>query len=467
MIPKEARIAALERSLAEKTDTLRELRHQKSTYLSQLTEANRRLAELEIKLTSALSSLQEKDTVIHMMQKSFLEPEDDPYAIMYIPPSSHYNPQPHGNHSPPPHPPPSSGPPPPLSFNSHHPPQLHLYNQPHHSHLPPPKTCYPMQDKPNTLDREIAQNRGSRGSGSYVDITPFPPPSLSSNHWPIGSATPPKSPNIPMRNSPLASPSVHQASYNGLPVKTLVNGMKPRGAPSNHSTNYTQEVPSRKNGYSIHHTPPASRYTPNPIHYHGNNISSSAPNSPGVKSSPRKPRISHPNMRLLQVPTPADYSSGVGFRQNHTHNNHLCWKSNTGPVGTRRGNYKAFPSPREVKSKTPPPDYRLVSVSGGRGGGKPDPPQVQPTKQRHKSVEDMLGCDYESGSAPQHQDTPSLELFQSLIRQSNGGSTQQSVQSPPKRAPCCCPGLEGVANDLSRGHQHSKSSPTNNQIRSP
>lgn len=443
VIPKEARIAALERSLAEKIDASRELRHQKAGYLSQLTEANRCISDLEIKLTSAQSSLQEKDSVIHMMQKSFLEPEEDPLTHALPPSSLHQLPPPLPPHHAPPHH--HSGnhyqPPPPLP--------------PHH--LPP---HFPTSETPGGPEHDTTPPHGNRGSlGSYIEVVPYPP--QQSSHWAISSSNPPRSPN-----APIASPAVRRNNYRSQsvsPIKALggcVNiSSKPRSAPA---SNYVQEggvasSTSRKNGYSA----PTSRYVPHSLHHCGN-CSSSAPNSPNVKSSPRKARISHPNMRLLQVPA-TDYSGG--FRQNQPHNN-IRWKSNTGPGGIRRANYKPLPSPRAVKSKTPPPDYRLVSVSGGRGGGKQEPPKMLPKKQRHRSVEDMLDRSAFGDGCGQHQDTPptyppsSLELFQSLVGQNGGvhntpGGLVSSLQMG---------GARGVVSDHYGVHQHSKSSPPNDKV---
>lgn len=461
VIPKEARISALERSLAEKIDTLHELRHQKAAYMSQLTEANRRITELEIKLTSVQSSLQEKDSVITMMQKSFLDPEDDPFATtthssisstaqLLPPPSSghpthHHPPQSHPNHQmhlPPPYPPTSS------------------YNHP----LPPPPHHYfPTADSSNGIDGDTTP-RDRTGSGSYIEVVSFTTPQPLPNHWSANGPQPRSpGPNIPIRTLPLGGPpAVAQPTYRSKsvsPVKALggnINGMKPKGAPGNHLTNYPQETPSRRNGYTpLHQSPPTNRYFPNSIHQQRSN-SNSAPNSPSVKSTPRKPRISHPNMRLLQVPT-SEYTAAVGYRPNHTPNN-IRRKCNTGP-GAMRRNYKPLPSPRAVKSKTPPPDYRLVTVSGSRGNNKSESPKLAPTKPRHRSVEDMLSTAHEGQG---HQrDTPlyhpdSLELFQTLIGDSsnmgrNRGELASSLQLREERS-----------GDSYGGHQHSKSSPSNN-----
>ena len=446
VIPKEARISALERSLAEKIDTLHELRHQKAAYMSQLTEANRRITELEIKLTSVQSSLQEKDSVIVMMQKSFLDPDDDPFTsassaaqLLPPPPSGHpthhhHPPQSHPNHHQM-HPPP---PYPPTSNYSHPPPQHHYF---------------PTADNSNSIDAD-ATPRNRAGSGSYVEVVPFSAPQPLPNHWSTNGPQPRSpGPTIPLRTLPLGPPAVAQPtcrSKSVSPVKALggnINGMKPKGA----HTNYPQETP-RRNGYTQHQSPPTNRYFPNSIHQQGSN-SNSAPNSPSVKSTPRKPRISHPNMRLLQLPA-SEYTAAGGYRPNHTPNN-IRRKCNTGPGGMRR-NYKPLPSPRAVKSKTPPPDYRLVTVSGSRGNNKSESPKLTPTKQRHRSVEDILSTAHEGQRETPLYHPDSLELFQTLIGDSsnmerNRGELANSLQ------------LRGEGpRDSYGGHQHSKSSPSNN-----
>lgn len=550
VIPKEARIAALERSLAEKIDTSRELRHQKASYVSQLTECNRRVADLEIKLTSTQSSLQEKESVIHMLQKSFLEPEEEgayssspshhhhkqqthapppPPVLSHQHPSQPVIPPPHHQHAPPPSStssnPPSSSLPPPPQHHGHAPYTAH---QP--LPLPPPPPIYFSASKETVLNGSPECGSATPphpNRGPYVEMLPYsspssiPPPARVMGVATAVAAPPPKSPGVvtvigtspapPTISQPApGNDSTNYRSQSVSPVKGSGGGVsggggssnhtpKPRSAPAKYSNYHHKRSTSggtgTKNGYSVHHvptgggaTPPTGRYAPSHIHRRHGPSSSSAPNSPNVvkASSPRKPRISHPNMRLLRVPSPGgEYSSsgggggapGVGFRQAHAHNN-IRWKSNTGPGATRRPNYKPLPSPREVKSKTPPPDYRLVSVSGASRGGsgncKPDPPKILPRKQRHRSVEDIL----EGSGRHCQQDTPpigqayspgSLELFQSLIGQSGGGGGKvggNRHETQPHHNPLLSSlqvmgGAGGMARDHYGLHQHSKSSPTN------
>lgn len=412
VIPKEARIAALERSLAEKIDALHDLRHQKAAYISQLTEANRQITDFEIRLSSAQSSLKEKDSVIQMMQKSFLEPEEESMSHMQ-----------------------------PLS------------------HIPPPKPVY-FKRESNSLDEDTGQpGLSSSGSGRYVEGPPDLPPSgwstggFSSSPYSMINVSPKNS--NPVRASPLASPVVHRTncrSQSASPVKALnssTNGVKPRGAPANQNyLHETSSIPQRRGVY-INYSPPTSKYLGSSAsHTHNSN---SMPNSPNVHNIPRRPRISHPNMRFLQVPGP----DHVGFRQNYSHNQR---KSNTGPGGMRRSNYTPSPSPRAMKSKTPPPDYRLVSVSGGRGS-KSESPQLVPKKQCHKSVDNILtdtkGENSSNHTPADYHHSKSLELFQSLIGESMPSSQQG-------RAQCSRDSREQL--HLSTQHRHSESSPTNRQI---
>ena len=76
VVPRDTRLAHLERSLAEKTDIMHELRQQRSMYLSQISDANQRIAELETRMASLQSTIQEKDSLIQMLQQSFLDPDD-------------------------------------------------------------------------------------------------------------------------------------------------------------------------------------------------------------------------------------------------------------------------------------------------------------------------------------------------------------------------------------------------------
>jgi hypothetical protein len=295
-------------------------------------------------------------------------------------------------------------------------------------------------------------------------VVPFSTPQQSSNQWASGPTPRSPGPNVPLRTLPLGpQAAVAQPIYRSKsvsPVKAMgcsINGMKPKGAHSSHMPNYSQESISRRNGHA-HQSPPTNRYFPNSSSIHQRNgNSNSAPNSPNIKTIPRKTRISHPNLRLLQVPA-SDYTAAGGYRPNHTPNN-IRRKCNTGPGGMRR-NYKPLPSPRAVKSKTPPPDYRLVTVSGGggRANNKSESPKLAHSKQRHHSVEDILSTD--QGRRDQQKDTPlyhpdSLELFQSLIGDSSRqtrGELERSLQEAG----------QGVESYAAGGHKHSKSSPTSN-----
>ncbi len=399
VIPKEARIAAQERSLSEKVDMLQELRHQKSVYISQLTEANRLVTELKIKYNSAQSSLKEKDSVIQMMQKSFLEPEEDPVAL--------YSPLP------PPLPPhystPSSSPYTPRN-NSHH--------------------CIASGTPSNQERRPIIlppKNTSSYSSSLMVNGTVQP--ATSSN---------PISPKLPVRTSPMPSRGNYR-SQSASPIKALGSSVKSSSASSRH--NGSRETSNRKNGYIHHAPPPIGRLSAH--HHQSGNISNSVPNSPNTRNISRKPRISHPNMRFLQVPC----TESPGYRQNHGHK---------GP-GDMKRHYKPLPSPSEVKSKTPPPDYRLVTVATGSRSDKQDPPKL-PHKLRHSSENDILSPKSGNYSHREQYDNGSLELFQSLV--TNNVPVRSRSQGHSNRGAL-------VSSDYNT-HRHTKSSPThsNNKISS-
>ncbi|KAL5475392.1 hypothetical protein EMCRGX_G025201 [Ephydatia muelleri] len=78
IIPRDNRIAQLERELAQKGDLTEELKRQKSSYIAQIQEANKALSETEVRCASLQAALAEKDSVIRMLQQSFLEPDNSP-----------------------------------------------------------------------------------------------------------------------------------------------------------------------------------------------------------------------------------------------------------------------------------------------------------------------------------------------------------------------------------------------------
>lgn len=406
VIPKNARIASLERSLAEKIDMLHEVQHQKAAYIGQLTDAKRQMSELEIRLTSAHSSLQEKDSVIQMMQTSFLEPEEDG------------------------------------------------------SSLTPPQNCPFPKGSQRSSEKLPCQ---------ITEVTPMSSSSQSST-----KSTPtnpqynitPRTPQNPVRQPSLASPvrqSSNHRSQSASPVKALgSNGLKPRGSVSGYQltngfSSGEPPAPNKRNGYTTHSLCSGGRYSSSSTtHHHSNIHSNSAPNSPNVRNTTHKPRITHSNLRVLQVPGAVE-RPGPTLWQNHAHTQR---KSNTGSGGTRKSSYQRPLSPSVVKSKTPPPDYHLVSA--GRSNSAP---KVPPKKQRHKSVDNILGAEpekslsYLQNGSSAVQDS-SYDLFCSLV-----GDTVPLNQSG---------GMSGVRSGFGGSmqvgipensnyddHQHSKSSPPN------
>ena len=395
IIPKNARIASLERSLAEKIDVLHEIQQQKISYIGQLTDSKRQMGELNIRLTSAQSSLQEKDSVIQMMQKSFLEPEDDGPSIT------------------------------------------------------PPQNC---QERPNCPDIPC----------QITELPSSPSPLQSSIQT---ASTNPKyivssTPRNAVRPSSLASALHHSSNHSGQPVSVKAlgsNGLKQSGLINGFSPR-DQPAPNRWNGHT-HTLCSGGRYSSSySCHHSSNNVlSSSAPNSPNIRNTPHKSRITRSNLRLLQLPGTTERSD-LTNRQNH-----MYVKPNAGHGGMRRSNYQHPPSPRLVKSKTPPPDYHLVS-SGRMNSSSP---KMLPKKQRHKSVDNIL--EHGSENSPFHSGKGSMQdqsyrLFRSLVgdamppSQNGGGPSERSSFLSCKQVGT----LEN--SNYQDHHQHSESSPCNNFI---
>ncbi len=360
VIPRDARIASLERSLAEKIDSLHDIQHQKVSYVSQLTEAKKKTSELEIRLVSAQSSLQEKDSVIQMMQSSFLEPDDEKGSL--TPPQNGLYPRgtPSDNHS--------------VGYQT--------------VADPPPIPSSPVKSilgKPSSSGP--FQGAGSRSPRSLSKQTTIPPHSRNDNN------TSPK-----------------HRSQSASPVKSLIcNNARhlnqqqqwPGGLPNtpNGFSSREPSAPNRRNGYTTHSLCSGGNKLLSPSSSPPSPPSSNKNVSPNFRGTPHhKPRISHPNFRLLQVPeTTADHlrqtQLSTPYRQTFGYNAQR--KAHTGPSGMRRSNYQRPPSPRVVKSKTPPPDYHLVS-----SGRKSSNPNEISMKQRHKSVDDILSSG--NGSHPQN-----------------------------------------------------------------
>ena len=401
VIPRDARIASLERSLAEKIDTLHDVQRQKAAYVTQLSDAKRQISELEIRLTSARSSLQEKDSVIQMMQSSFLEPDDEKVSL--TPPQNGAFPK--GNYR---------------------------------NHDQVPCQITEVVSQPPAVPAK--KHRASTGSSTLHETGSRSPRSLT-------------------RQPPVVSP-VHNnlaknRSQSASPVKALVNNnVRPRGTTliSNGFSSREPAAPNRRNGYTTHSLCSGNRFaTPS--------LSSTPSSTPNIRGSPHhKPRITHSNLRLLQVPgSTVDRSGQMAHKQNHAYAQR---KSNTGPSNMRRSNYQRPPSPRLVKSKTPPPDYHLVS-SGRRNSG----PKGTPTKQRHRSVDDILSGTGKShlqagnGHGPLHDS--SYDFFHSLVGDTVPLSSSRGGMRAGFTSSTQLGGISDSSMDyLDKHHQHSSSSPS-------
>lgn len=404
IIPKNARIASLERSLAEKIDLLHEVQQQKAAFISQLTDAERQISELDLKLTSAQTSLQEKDSVIQMMQKSFLEPEEEEPSTT--------------------------------------PPQNYQGSQ-KSPDIPP---CLVTEVSPSSVLLPCSTR------------SPATNPQCS-----VASSTPQNQ----ARQSSLGSPLHHLSNHTGQsssPIKSLgSNVLRPRVV----TTSFLLKEPpahNRRNG-TTHALSSGGRYSSSSPHHHSSNnvLSSAAPNSPSVRNTPHKSRITHSNLRALQVSATTERPDPI-YRQKN-----MYAKSNAG--GMRRSNYQRPPSPRLVKSKTPPPDYHLVSS----GRTKSSSPKTLAKNPRHKSVDDILQMESESSKLHLHSghsamQDKSCKQFRSLVGDSvpmsqsrGGGGGGGGVHNKFSFISSVQVGMP-ESNDCHDHHQHSKSSPSNNCI---
>ena len=302
VIPRDSRMEQLERTVSEQTVTIQELHHQRSSYISQLTDTNKKLAELETKVSSLRQTVTEKDAVIQALQHSFLDPEDlsqDEYAFMGSPILHHS----------------------PVAAKKLGPPltgaQMDIDGT---VSLPGDITSsYPIfPHSPPTRKRGIPSGAYARGHTSeslspvrrYSDkgVSVGPPRSLS----PLKRTAPP----VYMMKDPPAY------------------GSGGNGPPSPHYNKLNYPLP----------------------------VSNSAPNSPNNRTGVRRSRTSHPNMHFLQVPSsksPPPPSPWKPPFENGKSN------SGPAEMRRNHSKHPLSPSPadRTVKSKTPPPNYKLVSFS--------------------------------------------------------------------------------------------------------
>lgn len=383
VIPRDSRMEQLERTVSEQVITIQELNQQRSSYISQLTDKNKSLAELETKVYSLKLSVTEKDAVIQALQNSFLDPEDlsqDDYALMGSPIL-------------------------------------------HHSPVAAKKHSFSL-------------------TGAQVDVdgTVSLPGDITSS-YPLFPASP------PVQRRGLPNGAYARGHVTDIPVRRFSDKGVPVGPRSLSPVKRTAvAVPPV---YMMKDPPVYASGLPN-SHYKMNYplpVSNSAPNSPNNRTGSRKSRISHPNMHFLQIPSESPPPSSP--RKPVVENG----KPNTSPVDVRRNPSKPHISSNPVcrtgKSKTPPPNYKLVSFSSSSTSHQDS---LISLKQRHYSVDDVLK-DRSPSIAPKRT-KDSIELFNSLL----GDSGPPQTQSEYKQA------LQlGGARDsrgIHPGHQHSKSSPS-------
>ena len=366
VIPRDVRIASLERSLAEKIDKLHDVQRQKTDYMGQLTEAKRRLSELETRLNSARSSLQEKDSVIQVMQSSLLEPDDEKGSL--TPPHNGLYQSPSRNHvhdgyasgqSLPEVPPAPSSPVKPLAGNGYYTP-LHGAGS----------------RSPRTLARPSA--------------IPLPPSTHSHAHKQYRSQS--VSPVKPF----IVSSGCNMRPQRAMPIV------------SNRFPSREPQIQNCRNGYTTHSLCSGSRYAPPPPSTSSSSPPHQIPNPPNMShGSPQHhkppqlpPYPSNSQTRLFQIPTnlPAEVDHPVermpGYTASHASLSSLHMKATTGHDETRSScQYSALP--RVVKSKTPPPDYHLVSSSQ-----RSPNIGIESAKQRHRSVDDILASRVHENNLP-------------------------------------------------------------------
>ena len=515
VVPRDTRLAHLERSLAEKTDTVHELRQQRSLYLSQISDANQRLAEMEASIASLQSTIAGKDSLIQMLQQSFLEPDD---------------------------------------FSCVSSQDDQMSSSLHHS---------PVSAKKFSLNGHISGGGGGgggmnnpRGPGGHYDqlSLQIPPPSLPTFHHRLANGAHAHS----SRPSSLRYADSSLRGYQGemgSPVRGYVNcslpsspvkavqyesragSLSPIKKTSDRGTHkyYTLELPDDMvDGGSTYYRGPVppgtnvgggggvggsglySNHTPSATHKLSLPISNSAPNSPSLrKVSPHKPRISQPSLHHTYQPhppnggIPAATLNGSGRSSKRDQNlsdltrlgsppkykNPKGGRQSTGDTYTKRDHIRP-PSGMKGKSKTPPPNYKLdlhhrqmangdqSTRVGGEGGGGNSPQRegseqkdISPHhhhhgrlkkpghhhhhKQRHHSVDDVLngGHEMREGEAGTNLSMNSnssitLALFESLLGDSLPKGSMPTVVER---------GGAGRRRNVN-SHRHSKSSPTHELI---
>ncbi len=386
VIPRDSRMEQLERTVSEQAITIQELYQQRSSYISQLTDTNRSLAELETKVSSLRLTVNEKEAVIQALQNSFLDPEElsqDDYALMGSPVL-------------------------------------------HHSPVAAQKHSFSLIGAQVDVDGTVSL------PGDIPSSYPFFPPS----------------PPMKKRGPPNGAYARGHVTDNFSPMRRYSDKGAPVGPRSLSPVKRATAVATTPPVYTMKDPPAYASGSPTTSHYYPLPVSSSAPNSPNNRTGSRKSRISHPNMHFLQIPSsrsPPPSSPRKSSLENI--------KPNTSPIDTRRNHPKPPPlSPnpgcRTGKSKTPPPNYKLVSFSASSASNRG---LLMSSKQRHHSVDDVLK-DHASSTAPKRSKDP-MEMFHSLLGDNGSPQTQSEYKQALQ--------MGGVREGRMRqGHQHSKSSPS-------
>lgn len=539
VVPRDTRLAHLERSLAEKTDIMHELRQQRSMYLSQISDANHRIAEMETRAASLQSTVQEKDSLIQMLQQSFLDPDDYSStcgsfsqddqlltSLHHSPVSAKkFNlngamgigcgPGQGGNDTSPYDQLSLQIPPPPLpSF--HH--QQRFTNGAHaHAHAPGRNLRYSEKFSPRGYPGEL----GSPVKG-YPNYSVPTSPVKAVQYDRSGSLSPvkrgaPKYYNLELTADDAMTDSA-SSSYPGPPAPYRGGRGPQLPTMAGNSSGGFSNGGTVVAGGGYNGTPAAACATTSPAathHHHKLSVpttSNSAPNSPSVRKVVQKPRISQPNIHHIQHAPPPGGGGGSAVARGREQNwssltrlgsppkyrNPKVVKSNTGDM--RRNNIRP-PIDMNVKSKTPPPNYKLeinnrqqggqslkkgvgIAVGGslingsrhhGNGHHGHLRPPADHQKQRHHSVDDFLGnhhgteraqdrgiFDAATANSPvvslqlstNSNNSSSLALFESLI----GDSLPKT--GSPLIGGCSATSRRRHNNMNGATHRHSQSSPT-------
>ena len=495
VVPRDTRLAHLERSLVEKTDIVHELHQQRSMYLSQISDANQRLAEMEATIMSLQSTVAGKDSLIQMLQQSFLDPDD--YSLC----SSQED-------------------------------QMSA-SQLHHS---------PVSAKKFSLNGHIGGGlNNSRGPGGHYDqlSLQIPSPSLPSFHHRLANGAHAHG----SRPSSLRYTDSSLRGYQGemsSPVRGYVNcslpsspvkamqyerggSLSPTKRPTERGTHkyYTLEVPDDvTDGSPTYYRGPVTNLGGGVgggvsggggvYASHGSStthklslptMSNSAPNSPSLrKISHHKPHISQPSLNHVHQQQPGSGGSPAAAASNGSSRTtkreqslsnltrlgsppkYRNPKGRHPNMGDAKRDHIHPPTDMKGKSKTPPPNYKLdlhrqsarVGGVGSQGGPRDKSENGSPRhhrgqkrsshthKQRHHSVDDVLNGSHDMVGLGEAAAGPGLNLSMN----SNSSGTLALFESLlGESLPKGMIGRGGAGRRRHvNSHRHSKSSPTQELI---